>query len=215
MEFGKGMTLPGFDRPIFPASTGIGTDGRDIVMSCIALSTPRDDVRIVPLENPQQVSAFDYDGRYGEKSPKFARAMVVTQGQCGVIYVSGTASITDSETQHIGDVEGQTWLTLDNIAALISEENMAAHGLAGMGAMLDDMAFVRIYVKRAEDYEKVRANCEVRLGELPSIYAVGDVCRDDLLVELEGIAFSTRCVRGQQSRLHNKECPPHEDRASE
>ena len=210
IEFGMGMTLPGRDRPIYPASTGIGTDGRDIVMSCIALSTPREDVRVVALENPQQVSAFDYGSRYGQKSPKFARAMAVTQGPCAIIYVSGTASITDSETRHVGDVEGQTWLTLDNIAALISEGNLAAHGLPGMGATLDDMALVRVYVKRAEDYAKVKAVCDVRLGELPSIYAVGDVCRPELLVEIEGIAFSTSCLCGQQSRLYNRECPPHE-----
>jgi hypothetical protein len=37
----------------------------------------------------------------------------------------------------------------------------------------------------------VRAVCEQRLGELPTIYAIGDVCRPDLLVELEGIAFSS------------------------
>jgi enamine deaminase RidA (YjgF/YER057c/UK114 family) len=206
IEFGKGMTLPGRDRPIYPASTGIGTDGRDIVMSCIALSTPREDVRVVALENPQQVSAFDYGSRYGEKSPKFARAMAVTQGPCAIIYVSGTASITDSETRHVGDVEGQTWLTLDNIAALISEQNLGAHGLPGMGATLDDMALVRVYVKRAGDYAKVKAVCDVRLGELPSIYAVGDVCRHELLVEIEGIAFSTSCLRGQQSRIRNLEC---------
>jgi enamine deaminase RidA (YjgF/YER057c/UK114 family) len=136
--------------------------------------------------------------------------MAVTQGPCAIIYVSGTASITDSETRHVGDVEGQTWLTLDNIAALISEANLAAHGLPGMGATLDDMAFVRVYVKHAGDYAKVKAVCDVRLGELPSIYAVGDVCRDDLLVEIEGLAFSTRCLRGQQSRIYNLECPPHE-----
>lgn len=214
IKFGKGMTLPGRDRPIYPASTGIGTDGRDIVMSCIALSTPRADVRLVALENPQQVSAFDYDSRFGEKSPKFARAMAVTQGPCAIIYVSGTASITDSETRHVGDVEGQTWLTLDNIAALISEGNLAAHGLPGMGATLDDLAFVRVYVKRAEDYAKVKAVCDVRLGELPSIYAVGDVCRDELLVEIEGIAFSASCLRGQQSRIYNRECPAHESSCS-
>jgi enamine deaminase RidA (YjgF/YER057c/UK114 family) len=209
IEFAKGMTLPGFDRIAYPASTGIGTCGRDIVMSSIALSTERDDVKIVPLENPQQISAFDYGRRYGEKSPKFARATAVTLGMCGVIYVSGTASITDSETQHVGDVEGQTWLTLDNIAALIGEGNMAANGLPEMGATLDDMALVRVYVKRPADYEKVKAICDVRLGELPSIYAVADVCRDDLLVEIEGIAFSTRCDRGRQARICNSECPPH------
>ena len=38
------MTLPGFEGIAYPASTGIGTCSRDIVMSCIAMSTSRDDV---------------------------------------------------------------------------------------------------------------------------------------------------------------------------
>ncbi len=36
----------------YPASTGIGTDGGDIMMSCIALATDRKDIVAVPLENP-------------------------------------------------------------------------------------------------------------------------------------------------------------------
>ena len=46
--------------------------------------------------------------------------------------------------------------------------------------------------KTSELDEKTRAVCEERLGELPTIYAVADVCRPELLVEIEGIAFSTR-----------------------
>jgi hypothetical protein len=45
-----------------------------------------------------------------------------------------------------------------------------------------------VYIKFPQDHAKVRAICEARLGELPIIYAVADVCRDDLLVEIEGIA---------------------------
>ena len=30
------------------------------------------------------------------------------------------------------------------------------------------------------------------LGDLPTVYAVADVCRPELLVEIEGIAFSRR-----------------------
>jgi len=51
---------------------------------------------------------------------------------------------------------------------------------------------VRVYIKRQEDYAKCRAVCEARLGELPTVYAVADVCRPELLVEIEGIAFSQR-----------------------
>jgi enamine deaminase RidA (YjgF/YER057c/UK114 family) len=152
IEFGSGGVPPGLKRPVFPASTGIGAVGTDVVMSSIALVTDRDDVVLVPLENPLQTSAFDYDAEYGPESPKFSRAMAILAGECATIFISGTASITDSETRFAGDVEGQTQQTLDNIAALIGEENFRRHGLRGPGATLSDLALVRIYIKRQEDY---------------------------------------------------------------
>ena len=57
---------------------------------------------------------------------------------------------------------------------------------------LDDLALVRVYIKNQEDYSQTRAVCEQRLGELPVVYAVADVCRPELLVEIEGIAFSSQ-----------------------
>jgi len=187
------------DRQVaYPASTGIGADGHHLIMSCIALQTPRTDIIAMPLENPRQTPAFGYGCQYGLKSPKFSRAMALSCGPYATIFISGTASITDSETRHIGDVERQTDETLDNIAALISEENLSRHHLPQLGTTLDQLALVRVYIKRAEDYSRVRAVCERRLGEVPTIYAVADVCRPELLVEIEGIAFSQRgCPRGQ------------------
>ncbi len=182
--------LPGVKETVYPASTGIGTDTRDVVMGCIAISTKRDDLVVRPLENPLQTSAFDYMACYGPKSPKFSRAMALTVGDSASLFISGTASITQAESQHIEDIEAQTNQTLDNIAALISESNLKCHGLPGRGATLRDMALARVYVKRQADYERTRRVCENRLGELPVIYTVADVCRPELLVEIEGIAFS-------------------------
>jgi enamine deaminase RidA (YjgF/YER057c/UK114 family) len=159
-------------------------------MSCIGLSTDRKDIVAVPLENPRQTSAFHYGQHYSPKSPKFARAMALSCGNYATLFISGTASITDSETRHLDNAAMQTDETLTNIAALISEENLAQHGLPGLGTTLDNLAFVRVYIKRQEDYAAVRAVCERRLGELPTVYAIADVCRPDLLVEIEGIAFS-------------------------
>ena len=161
-------------------------------MSAIALATERKDILAVPLENPRQTPAFDYADHYSPKSPKFSRAMALSCGNYATIFISGTASITDSETRHVGDVVGQTHETLDNIAALISEDNLARHGMPGLGTSLDGLGLVRVYIKRHADYAATRAACEQRLGELPTIYAVGDVCRPDLLVEIEGIAFSRK-----------------------
>ena len=185
--------LPSKPRgPVYPASTGIGTEGRGIMMSAIALATDRTDILAVPLENPRQTAAYDYADHYSPKSPKFSRAMALTCGDYTTIFISGTASITNSETRHIGNAAAQAHETLDNIAALISEENLCGHGLPGLGTTLDGLGLVRVYIKRQSDYAQIRAACEQRLGELPTIYAVADVCRPELLVEIEGIAFSRK-----------------------
>ena len=192
IRFAVGHCRAESNGALYPASTGIGTGDNDVVMSCIALATERDDILAVPLENPLQTPAFDYAARYSPSSPKFSRAMALSCGPYATTFVSGTASITESETKFIGDVEGQTRQTLENIGALISESNLAAHGMPGLGASLDGLALVRVYIKHQEDYAKTKAVCEDMLGELPIIYAEADVCRPDLLVEIEGIAFSKR-----------------------
>ncbi len=174
----------------YPASTGIGTGGRGLTVGCLALQTQRDDVRLQPLENPLQTSAFNYAKRFSPKSPKFSRAMAVTVGDYVTTWVSGTASIVDSETVHLGDVVRQTEQTIDNIQNLINRENFERHGVAGAGAHLRDLAKVRVYVKRPQDLDKCRAVCERRFGPIPAVYVQADVCRPDLLVEIEGVAFS-------------------------
>lgn len=177
-------------KPFYPASTGIGMSGGGLSVSCLGLQTERQDVSLHPLENPRQTSAFDYSAQFSPKSPLFSRAMAVKIGNHVTTWISGTASILNSESVHLGDIEKQTHQTLDNIEALIGTDNFRQHGLNGVGAKLDDLAKARVYVKRPEDYQRCRAICESRLGDVPAIYAFADVCRPELLVEIEGVAFS-------------------------
>ncbi len=172
---------------IYPASTGIGADDVDVAMSCQALKTDRNDVIVVPLENPNQTPAFDYAEFYSPKSPKFSRACAVNFNDRCSVYVSGTASIVDQKTVHIGDPAAQAIQTLDNIAALISGDNLKKHGIADFESDLSDLIFARVYVKRPEYYDSVREVCERRLAGVPLVYTFADVCRDDLLVEIEGV----------------------------
>lgn len=175
---------------VYPASTGIGMQCRGLATACLAMQTKRPDVALLPLENPLQTASFDYPPCYSIKSPKFSRAMAVRVGDHMTTWISGTASIVNSETVHTGDVEKQTEQTITNIERLIAAENFSRLGWSGAGATLDDLAKVRVYVKHAEDYGKCRAVCERRLGRIPAVYAQADVCRPDLLVEIEGVAFS-------------------------
>ncbi len=178
----------------YPASTGIGMSGAGLVLSCLALETTREDVLLVPLENPRQTPAYVYQTAHSPESPKFSRAMALVLGDYVTTWISGTASILDSESQHLGDLEKQTEQTLDNIERLIAADNFARHGVKGAGARFQDLAKVRVYLKRAQDFEKCQAICERRLGAVPTIYAVADICRPELLVEIEGVTFS-RCSR--------------------
>ena len=178
--------------PIFPASTGIGTEGRQLHASALALASHRGDVIARPLENPRQTAAYDYSRTYSPQSPRFSRALAVACGSASIIFISGTASITHSESRHPGDALAQTHETLDNIEALISEANLARHDLPGFGSSLEGLGVARVYVKRPEDYPIIREACTQRLGDLPITYTLADVCRPELLVEIEGIAFSRR-----------------------
>ena len=181
---------PNASRGVYPASTGIGMADRGLVASCMALETRRDDLFLAPLENPQQTPAYAYDSKFSSQSPKFSRAVALGLGDYVTTWVSGTASIVDADSCHLGDPAQQTEQTIDNIERLIAPENFTRHSLKGAGASLHDLAKVRVYVKRAEDLAKCRAVCQRRFGAVPAIYAVAGICRPELLVEIEGVAFS-------------------------
>jgi len=176
----------------YPASTGIGMSAANLLVSCVAMETHREDVLLLSLENPQQTPAYAYHSKYSGQSPKFSRAMALLLGDYMTTWISGTASIVSSESRYLGDIEKQTEQTIDNIQRLISPENFAAHGVSGAGAGFEDLAKIRVYLKRPEDLAKCRAICAGRFGSIPAIYALADVCRPELLVEIEGVAFS-RC----------------------
>ncbi len=190
IAFGADRKAPTANGIIYPASTGIGTRGRHMDLACVALDTQRPDVFILPLENPQQTPAYDYQAVYSPQSPKFSRAMAVVQGRFVAFLVSGTASIVDSRTVHPGDPVRQTEQTIDNIERLIAPDNLARLGLPGAGASLRDIAKLRVYVKNPGDYLACRRVVERRLPKAPALYLCADVCRPDLLVEIEAVAFA-------------------------
>jgi enamine deaminase RidA (YjgF/YER057c/UK114 family) len=199
MHFGKDhMRLPP-DATGYPASTGIGmTSGAGLSLATLALQTARSDVRLVPLENPLQTPAYDYAACYSPQSPKFSRAMALVTPEYVTTWISGTASIVQSEVIYPESVTGQTEQTLDNIAALVTRENFTAHGVRGAAATLRDLAKVRVYVKRARDFAACRAVCDRRLGGVPAVYVQADICRPELLVEIEGVTFSRRIAETAQ-----------------
>jgi chorismate lyase / 3-hydroxybenzoate synthase len=137
--------------------------------------------RGTPIENPRQVSAYRYPQQYGPKSPTFARAFLAPAPQ-DIFYVSGTASIVGHETLHAGDVRAQTQETIANILALNREAEQRGVDTKGRATHM------KVYVRHAADIGAVRA--EIEAGELVEkhtdiVYFEADICRRDLLVEIE------------------------------
>jgi chorismatase len=182
---GRAFSRRGLAAGEMPAATGIG--GQDGYTTVYLLATRSTD--IVRIENPRQVPAFEYPDRYGPQAPSFARAAWVRPGHDGAdLFVSGTASIVGHETVHPGDVRMQTRTTLENIAELVSGENLRRHGITA-AFRLRDLDCVKVYVKRAGDVAAVRQICTSLLDPGSQVeYTVTDVCRDDLLVEIEAFA---------------------------
>ena len=163
-----------------PAACALGVAGGPLTVAFLAGPTAT-----VPIENPRQVSAFLYPDRYGPRSPTFSRAALAHPPGQEVLFLSGTASIVGHQTVHPGDVRAQTGESLDNIDAVLA----VASSKARSGAFaLGDLCY-RAYLRHAADLPVVREVLAQRLGAAPVAYVQADVCRADLLVELEGQAL--------------------------
>jgi chorismate lyase / 3-hydroxybenzoate synthase len=140
--------------------------------------------RVAPVfvENPRQVSAYDYPQEYGTHSPVFSRAALLRQAASLTLFISGTASIVGHRSLHIGDTAAQTRETLNNIEALLSEANrLAGNAHFDLGALA-----YKVYVRQPGDLPIIQAQLALRLGPRPQIvYLQADICRPDLLVEIE------------------------------
>lgn len=144
--------------------------------------------RVTPIENPRQVSAYQYPKAYGPRSPTFSRAALARLAGQEILFISGTASIVGHESVHTGDVVAQTHESLDNILAVLSEVTKAT---GSKRFSLASLSF-RVYLRHANDAQAVRVVMAQRVGEAAMHCFQADVCRSDLLVEVEALGLCTQ-----------------------
>ena len=150
-----------------PAASAVGMPGRGLVTYFMAAREAG-----VQVENPRQVAAYHYPPQYGVKSPSFSRATIWKE----TVYVSGTASVVGHATVHEGDVEAQLDETLRNIEIV----------LAQAGRSLADVTIAKTYVRNRSDLDAIVARLA---GVFPAnLYLHSDICRADLLLEIECVA---------------------------
>ena len=135
------------------------------------------------IENPRQVSAYEYPPQYGPK-PAFSRASVLRETSGAILFISGTASIVGHQTVHAGDVAAQTRETLVNIEALLGEANR----VSGTSRFDMEALAYKVYVRNSADLPLIQSQLHTALGpQSQVVYLQADICRQDLLVEIEAI----------------------------
>jgi len=161
----------------FPAATAIGhqrATGRLQIFWLASRTAGR------AVENPRQLSAYRYPRLHGPVSPSFARAMSSSDG---ALLISGTASIVGHSSLHDDDAIAQLEETLRNLVALrVLTHAAARHSL------------LKVYVRDPQQAELIAARLHsilpAEFAGSDILYLAADICRSELLLEIEGVQFS-------------------------
>lgn len=163
-----------------PAACALGAVDGGLTVYFLAGRVP-----VVPIENPRQVSAYHYPTRYGPRAPTFSRAALARLPGQEVLFVSGTASIVGHQTLHVGDVVAQTREAMANVAVVLTQANVAA-----CGHFAPEDLLYKVYVRHSADFAAVRDEfLRIVRPRVRPVFVQADICRDELLVEVEATAF--------------------------
>ncbi len=164
-------------QPVPPAASAVGGHGGESIIYFLAARVP---ARLI--ENPRQVSAFEYPPIYGPTSPSFSRAAIHEQGDTQTLFISGTASIAGHETRHPGDLSHQVAETVANLHALI--------GATGQ-TLSDGNWALKIYLRDPANRAAVNQAVDAMFGAgSQRLYLHGEICRSALLVEIEALCLN-------------------------
>ena len=169
-------------KQLLPAASAVGAKSGALTIIFAASPTPPRHV-----ENPLQVSAYDYPGDYGPRAPSFARATVVADPDRRTVFISGTAAIRGHETIAPHQLMPQLDCTLENLAEISQA--------CGLGPDLDrsgrSTRHFKVYLRHASDQAAVASVLQRRLVTKSDrvSYLQADICRESLLVEIEATLF--------------------------
>jgi chorismate lyase / 3-hydroxybenzoate synthase len=162
-----------------PAASAVGVAPTNpLSIYCIASARSP-----IAIENPRQCSAWAYPAQYGPRSPTFARACIADDA-AQTLFISGTASIVGHASAHAGDQCEQTREIVRNIRALIG----TANDRVGDKRYALDRLHYKVYVRQAEHQPSIERELRREIGAAVRVlYLQADICRHDLLVEIEAV----------------------------
>lgn len=169
------------EQPPMPAATAIGSPRNEAALQVYFLATALPGVNV---ENPRQLNAWHYPRRYGPRSPLFSRGTIMQVGPCRQFLISGTASVVGHETHH-DNVRDQIIESISNLNSLLQEGQRL---LGGQRPHLGDTGVLRVYLRNPADLAAIKQTLgEIIPRDMPRVYLNGDICRTDLLTEVDGI----------------------------
>lgn len=166
----KAFSEAGLCAESFPAASALGHHANGAVIYALASRFPGQN-----HENPRQEKAYRYPREHGPTSPSFARATSVRIGREKWVFVSGTASILGHETKATGDIHDQIRITVENIDVLVTHIDNKPGKLTA----------IRVYLRYANHLEVVKRFITPRYPDSEITYTLADICRANLLVEIE------------------------------
>jgi len=161
-----------FDN-LVPASTGIGAgnlQGALLVSNVLAVKPNHSNVCIISVPSPMQCEATDYKS-------SFSRAVEIQFPDHRQLYISGTASIdSNGNSIHVGNINSQIEETMKVIEKIIESRSMNWCDVVRAIAYFKDIKHLPVF------YDYCQKN---HLPPLPVCYTQSDICRQDLLFEIE------------------------------
>ena len=177
-----------FEKTGYPAATGIGMNSGGIIVEFVAVKS--DELITMPIDNPEQIAAHQYSKNVlvGEEcilktTPKFERARYFELFGKRLIFISGTASITGEKTVGVNNPVLQTQITIENIKRLYNSDILKQ---LSSDKLQPKYGHARVYVKNRKDFSAIKKTFKTYYGNLPVVYIIANICRPDLLVEIEG-----------------------------
>lgn len=176
----------------YPAATGIGATHGGVLIDLDAVVFCDKSCFATALDNKLQIAAHAYSEKMliseteNKATPKFERAKSLSFGEEGVIYISGTAAIRGEDSLYDADLAKQLHITMENIDYLISMENLASSNVPNRKD--SRLTMLRVYLKEKNFVDEAKKLMNEYNLSIPISYFWADVCRDELLIEIEGIA---------------------------
>ena len=165
----------------YPAATGIGCSAGGVTVSVFAVKNPAKHSH--PIDNPIQVPAHKYSGKVlvaGKEAvkttPKFERARLLRD----TVLISGTAAIKGENSSISQDPRTQSEAAMEVVESLVNPSNIHP------GCKHFRFEALRIYIKREEDAPEVISAIRERWKGVPVHFLKADICRPELLLEVEG-----------------------------